>query len=194
MPSKTINELYSAADLAYYRREYADTEWMVHVIGPDDVLLHSDVNDDDPDHEPKMLFTLATADEMAKNINSVYERLQVEDPSPYNPMLHATVFHYGRPLVAPDAVAPAAPFSAEDLAWFKETWGASTWVAYVHGADECRDRRNDDDPPFTEETIRKFVTDMSVLDREMNAQGYTAPMAVSVFCFGEPFDLSAVAQ
>lgn len=187
---KTIAELYSPDALAYYRREYRETQFMMHVVGPDDVLLHSDINDDDADYEPRVPFTLGTADATAAAINRTYQWTQENNPSEFDPFFQATVFHYGKPLVAPDAVSKAPELSAEDLAWFKETWGATEWVAYIHGQDECFDRSGDEDGPlFTEETVRKFAAAAVLLDREMTAQGYDAPIPVSVFRFGEPFSL-----
>jgi hypothetical protein len=169
---------YSASDLARFRENYAETEFLVHVLGPDMTIVADDEN------KP---FTLAEADRLARRVNDARSPLGWQ---------HATVFHYGRPLVAPDAVAKAPEFSAEDLAWFKETWGATGWVAYVHGQDECIDRPGDEDGPlFTEETLRRFVANTVLLDREMTYQGYDAPIPVSVFHFGEPFALeTAVAQ
>jgi hypothetical protein len=184
--------LYTPADLAYYAREYADTSWLVHVIGPDDVLLHSDT-DDDADHEPRVPFTLETADQAAAAINRTYAWTQENNPSEFDPFFHATVFHYGKPLAAPDTIAPAPSFSADDLAWFKETWGNTAWVAYVHGQDECFDRRNDDDPLFTEDTVRKYAADMAMWDREHVAQGLPST-PVTVFRHGVPVEAEAVTR
>ncbi len=191
---KTIAELYSPDALAYYRREYRETPFMVHVIGPDDVLLHSDINDDDADYESRVPFTLETADQATAAINRTYQWTQENNPSEFDPFFQATVFHYGKPLVAPDAVAKAPELSTEELAWFKDTWAGTEWVAYIHGQDECFDRSGGEDGPlFTEETLRRFVANTVLLDREMTAQGYDAPIPVSVFHFGEPFALETAA-
>jgi hypothetical protein len=81
-------------------------------------------------------------------------------------------------------------FSPEDLAWFKDTYGSTEWMAYVHGQDECFDRRNDSGPLFTEDTIRKYVADMGKWNQESVAWGLE-PTPVTVFRFGEPYALEA---
>lgn len=192
--TKPATPLYSKEELAWFRENWAETEFLVHVVGSDDVLLYSDDRDGfDPggEHVGTVPHTLETADKAAAAINATYAYTQAHNPSEFDPFFHATVFHYGRPLAAPEDIPTAPAFSAEDLAWFKETWGNTEWVAYVHGQDECFDRRNEGDPLFTEETIRKYVTDMAVLDRRMTYEGYTALMAVSVFHFGKPTPTTA---
>jgi hypothetical protein len=172
--------LYTAETLAWFREQFADTEFLVHVIGPDDVLLHSDDTDEDEGTTP---FTLVTADEAAKNINAIHAYIEATDPSPLNPFLHATVFHHGRPLAAPEDVPAAPAFDAEELAWFAKTWADTEWVAYVHGMDECFDRRSEGGPAFTEETVRRYVADMALWNREHLAQGLSSS-PVSVFHHG----------
>jgi hypothetical protein len=180
--------LYTPADLAWFRENWRETEWLVHVTGTDDVLLYSDDRDSfDPggDHEGTVPHTLETADKAAKAINATYAYTQANNPSEFDPHFRATVFHYGRPLAAPEAVPEPGPFSAEDLTWFKAEYGETPWMAYVHGMDECFERRNEDDEPFTEDTVRKYAADMAIWNREHVAQGLE-PSAVTVFYFGEP--------
>lgn len=196
MPETAPRPLYTPADLAWFRENWAATEYLVHVIGPDDVLLYSDARDSfDPggEREGSVPFTLATADETAANINAVHARIERDDPSPLNPFLHATVFHYGRPLAAPEAIPSPAPFTAEELDWFTETYDATEWMAYVHGQDECFVSRNPGDPAFTEESVRKYAADMALWSREHVAQGLE-PSPVTVFHFGVPVEAAAVAK
>ncbi len=79
---KTIAELYSAADLAYFRENYGETEFLVHVAGPDLKMAADD------EGKP---FTLHEADRLARRIN--------EAPAASTPQ-HATVFHFGEPMSA----------------------------------------------------------------------------------------------
>lgn len=88
---------YTEAELARFAREYADTEWMVHVIGPDDVRLHEGP-DDEFDDTTQPLLTRQTAVELAAHTNRAYERLVEligDDPAL---RVHATAFHRGVPL------------------------------------------------------------------------------------------------
>ena len=184
-----MNEpLYTPTDLSWWRENYGETEWLVHVIGPDDILLYSDEQngfgfEDGPDGTTP--FTLTTADEMAKNINAVHERIERDDPSPLNPFLHATVFHYGRPLAAPEDIPAAPGFRADELAFFKKEYGETAWMVYVHGMDECFEQREEDDQPFTEEGARDLVAKMAVWNREHAAEGLSSS-PTTLFHFGEP--------
>lgn len=195
----TISDHYTPADLAWFRENWRETEFLVHVIGPDDVLLYSDDRDGfDPggEHAGTVPHTLETADKAAAAINATYAWTQANNPSEFDPFFHATVFHYGRPLAAPGDISPAPAFNADDLAWFKKTWSDTEWVAYVHGQDDCFDRRNEGDPLFTEATIRQYVADMARWDRQHVAEGLSSS-PVTVLRYGVPFDLntaSAVAS
>lgn len=93
---------YSQTDLAWFAEHYADTDWMVHVVGPDDCLAEDD------NGQP---FNELEAHMAAKGINEMYASLVARDPSPYNPFLHATVFHCGVPV----ADAEGEPASAAQV-------------------------------------------------------------------------------
>jgi len=80
--------LYTPEDLAWYAREYADTPWMVHVTGSDEIYEFVDEAGTKP-------YTEQTAHDSARQINELAERIEREDPSPFNPEFHATVFHHG---------------------------------------------------------------------------------------------------
>jgi len=169
---------YTPADLARFRADYADTEFLVHVLGPDMTIVADDEN------RP---FTLYEADRLARRVNEARNPLSWQ---------YATVFHYGRPLAAPEGIEAAPAFNAEELAWALETWSGTEWVAFVHGMDDSFDRRNEGDPLFTEETIRKFVADMARWGRQHVAEGLSSS-PVTVLHYGVPFDLntaSAVAR
>ena len=91
---------YSPSDLERFAREYADTEWMVHVIGPDDVRLHQGP-DDEFDDTAQPLLTQQTAIELAQDTNRAYVHLTEligDDPAL---RVHATVFHRGVPVEPP---------------------------------------------------------------------------------------------
>lgn len=189
----TTTTRYSAAELAWFRENWGETEFLVHVVGSDDVLLYSDDRDGfDPggEHVGTVPHTLATADEAAKAINATYAWTQENNPSEFDPFFHATVFHYGRPLAAPEDIPAAPAFNADELAWAKETWGETEWVAFVHGMDDSFDRRDEDGPLFTEATIRKFVADMARWDRQHVAEGLSSS-PVTVLRYGVPFALDA---
>jgi hypothetical protein len=171
----TTTSRYSAADLARFREDYAETEFLVHVLGPDMTVVADD------EGKP---FTLYEADRLARRVNDARSPLGWQ---------HATVFHYGRPLAAPEDIPPAPAFNADELAFFKQEYGESEWMAYIHGMDECFDHNEDADEPFTEADVRKLVADMAVWNREHVAEG-PASTPVSVFRFGEPFALEAAAE
>lgn len=95
--------LYTSADLAYFRENHGETEFLMHVIGPDDVLLYSDERDGfepDGEHEGTVPHTLETATKAAAAINATYAWTQENNPSEFDPFFHATVFHYGVPVEA----------------------------------------------------------------------------------------------
>lgn len=96
---------YTEADLAWFAEYFGDTEWAVHVAGPDEIHTHA--GEDVPVNPP---FTAETAARFAADVNALHERIQREDPSPYNPFMHATVLHFGVPVTR----MPAAkvPFGA----------------------------------------------------------------------------------
>lgn len=93
---------YSPGDLERFAREYADTEWMVHVTGPDDVRLHEGP-DDEFDDTAQPLLTQQTALELARDTNRAYERLAARLGDEPAMRFHATVFRRGVPFHAPDA-------------------------------------------------------------------------------------------
>ena len=100
MPDTTTEataSTYSPGDLAWFAAEFADTPWMVHVTGSDDIYEHVDEAGTVP-------YTEETARESARQINELRERIEREDPSPFNPEFHATVFHHGVP-VAPEVAS-----------------------------------------------------------------------------------------
>lgn len=99
---------YSAEDLAWYAREYADTEWMVHVVGPDDCHTHAnpDLDDDDPANP---LFTEATARKFAEDVREFNAWYHAKYPGEHSPDLIPTVFRYGVPAgPEPEPQIPAA--------------------------------------------------------------------------------------
>lgn len=189
-PNGPKRPLYSAYDLAWFRENWGETEWLVHVGGPDDVLLYSDGRDSfDPggDQDGTVPHTLETADKAAAAINRTYQWTRENNPSEFDPFFHATVFHYGKPLADPEDVPAPGPFSTEDLAWFKNYYGSIEWVVYVHGQDETFTQRTDDSEPFTEETVYKYAADMALWNREHVAQGLE-PASVTVFRYGVPVE------
>ena len=169
----TATPLYTPADLAWFRENYGETEFLVHVIGPDLKMAADD------EGKP---FTLYEADRLARRIN--------EAPAAFTPR-HATVFHYGRPLAAPEDIPAAPGFLAEELAFFKKEYGGTAWMVYVHGMDECYEQREEDDQPFTEEGARKLMANMAIWNREHVAEGLSAS-PTTLFHYGEP--VTAVAK
>ena len=71
---------YTATDLASFRENYAETEYLVHVAGPDLTMTADD------EGKP---FTLYEADRLAERINNAPAAITRQ---------HATVFHYGVPV------------------------------------------------------------------------------------------------
>lgn len=92
---KTIAELYTPEDLAWFRKHYGETEFLVHVIGPDTVLRFSDDARTIP-------FTEETARKTADAYNAFGKRER--ELSEYAPHIHATVFHHGVPVEADTTV------------------------------------------------------------------------------------------
>lgn len=95
-PNGHNEPLYSPADLAWYRENYGNTEWMVHVAGPDTCLIYSD-------ELGTIRFTEETARKAAAAYNAFGKRER--DLSEFAPHISATVFHHGVPVEVP-AVAP----------------------------------------------------------------------------------------
>lgn len=114
---------YSADALAWFRENYADTEWMVHVQGPDDCHTHvnPDLDEDDP---ANALFTEATARKFAADVLAFNDWYRAQYPAEGSPNLIPTVFHWGvpaEPETAPPItgqtelpVTPAAAIPAPD--------------------------------------------------------------------------------
>lgn len=104
---------YSETDLAWFAENYAGTEWMVHVVGPDDVHTHAnpDLDDDDPANPP---LTAQTAHKLADGANRIGRdnAEQRAGGDEFMPVLHATVFHRGVPFDS-DALM-AEPATRED--------------------------------------------------------------------------------
>lgn len=165
---------YSKEDLARFRTDYADTEFIVHVLGPDMTIVADD------EGKP---FTLYEADRLARRVNEARNPLSWQ---------YATAFHYGKPLAAPEDIPAAPGFLTNELAFFKQEYGESEWMVYVHGQDECYDHNEDADEPYTEADVREFVAKMTIWNREHVAQGLSAT-PVTVFHLGVPFDLNASA-
>jgi hypothetical protein len=92
---------YSPEELAWFAENYADTEWAVHVIGPDDVHTASnpDLDDDDPANPP---FTEATAHAFAANVRQFNAWYHAKYPNENAPGLIPNVFHRGAPVAAKD--------------------------------------------------------------------------------------------
>lgn len=176
--------LYSKDDLAWYREHYGDTEWMVHVAGPDDCVTHRDEAATEP-------LTLKDADDLALAVNKF--TVSESENSEYAPRMHATVFHYGRPLAAPEDVPAAPGFLADELAFFRKDYGQTAWMIYVHGMDECWEKREEDDQPFTEEGARKLIAKMAVWDREHVAEGLSST-PTTLFHYGVAVEAAAVAR
>lgn len=84
---------YSDADLAYFREHYGETDWMIHVQGPDEVLLYSDETDE---VEGETEYTEETAFAAAAAINKIAADL-LAGGDENTPRMHASVFHRGVP-------------------------------------------------------------------------------------------------
>lgn len=94
---------YSTDDLAWFRKYYGTVEWMVHVVGPDEIYTHADpdLDEDDPGNAP---FTEDGARKFAESTNRLGRELaaRISGGEEHLPALHATVFHLGVP-VAPES-------------------------------------------------------------------------------------------
>lgn len=98
-PAATEWTGYSDGELAWFAEHYADTEWAVHVIGPDDVHTHADpeLDDDDPANP---VLTRESAFELAAGLNASWVAYKAANTplSEYGPnVFHASVLHHGVP-------------------------------------------------------------------------------------------------
>ena len=84
--SKTIADLYTAEDLAYFRENYGNAPWMVHVAGPGTCLTR----------DGAVPFTEKSAREAAAAYNALGKRER--EASEFAPEIRATVFHFGAPV------------------------------------------------------------------------------------------------
>lgn len=105
MSTETATHLYTTDELAWFAREYADTEWMVHVTGMDDCHLYAnpDLEDDDPANP---LLTEESATQLAKDFNAAnanYASLFPDARLDLVPQISATVFHHGVPVESGNA-------------------------------------------------------------------------------------------
>lgn len=96
MSTETATHPYTAEELAWFAREYGDTEWMVHVTGMDDIRTASnpDLDDDDPANPP---FTEESARKFAADVVAFNAWYRAKYPNEDAPSLIPTVFHWGVP-------------------------------------------------------------------------------------------------
>lgn len=89
---------YHQDELAWFAGHYADTDWIVHVIGPDEIHTNAnpDLDDDDPANP---VLTEQTAHELAASLNAAWAQYRATSAhSEFGPQaFHATVFHRGVP-------------------------------------------------------------------------------------------------
>jgi hypothetical protein len=88
---------YTPEDLAWYAENFADTEWMVHVVGPDDCHTNEpdDQGEENPDGAP---LTEETARALADSVRRFNAWYRAKHPSDSTPDLIPTVFHRGVPV------------------------------------------------------------------------------------------------
>ncbi len=87
---------YSGEDLAYYAHEFADDEWMVHVVGPDDCYLRTnpDLADDAPNTPLVPAATARALVAATEKCNAWHDaKYPLEEPAG----LVATIFRRGVP-------------------------------------------------------------------------------------------------
>jgi hypothetical protein len=96
---------YSAEDLAWFAENFADTEWAVHVVGPDDVHTRAnpDLDEDDPANP---VLTEESAQAFAANVREFNAWYHAKYPNEGAPALIPTVMHRGVP-VEPKPGPPA---------------------------------------------------------------------------------------
>lgn len=99
---------YTPEDLAWFAAHYADTEWAVHVIGPDDVHVNEPdaQGEHNPDGKPLTEQTAWALADQVHRFNAWYRAKFGEKPA-YTQDLIPNVFHRGV-LVAGAPPTPAS--------------------------------------------------------------------------------------
>jgi ribosomal protein S27AE len=132
---------YFTDDLAHFRREYADTEWMVHASGPDDVYVtEGGLDEDDPDAKP---MTRDGAVKLVAELHFISGRMNADlgpDPEGFTPRFIATAFHRGKPyeeqmFPAAHVLRWAAQVMRKDPE-HKHPWETATADLWEHAAED----------------------------------------------------------